>query len=52
MQRLEALRRTRTRRRDLRVSSSDNGVETPPEVVTHPPHPLLWWGTPSTRQSN
>ena len=30
----------------LRVMQSDNDLEIPPEVITHPPHPLLWWGTP------
>ena len=28
----------------LRVLSTNADLEIPPEVVAHPPHPLLWWG--------
>ena len=30
----------------LHVSPHEAAIAIPPEVVTHPPHPLLWWGTP------
>lgn len=30
----------------LHAGHADGKVEVPADVVTHPPHPLLWWGTP------
>lgn len=41
-----------TKQLRLRVLSCDDDLVIPPEVVSHPPHPLLWWGTPPSRQSN
>jgi hypothetical protein len=36
----------------LRVLSCDDDLDIPSEVVSHPPHPLLWWGTPPDRSGN
>jgi hypothetical protein len=33
----------------LRVLSAEDDLEIPPEVVSRPPHPVLWWGTPPDR---